>query len=450
MEAEGSSRAASTKASYARCRLPLYAQVLVGISLGVLFGWLEPDLACNPWIKALGVAFVKMVKMVIAPIIFCTIVSGIAHVADAVVVGRVALKAVIYFEIVSSLALLIGLVVANVIRPGDGFSSSANMEAVEKYKEEAAHHTTLEFVMNIIPKSAVGAFAEADTLQVLFFAVLFGFALMAQGERTAHVRNLIDEVAHVMFGTIRIIMRFAPVAAFGAIAFTVGKYGIATLGNLLKLVITFYLTSLCFVFLVLGGVCALYRVNIFRLLLYIKQELLLVVATSSSECVLPQLMEKLECLGVSKPVVGLVVPLGYSFNLDGTNIYMTLATLFISQALGVELSISEQLEVLLVAMLTSKGAAAVSGGGFIILASTLGSVRPALVPGMAMLLGVDKFMAECRSITNLIGNTVATVVVAASEADLNREQMDQVLLGEPIVKAINSDASSAASGDSMI
>jgi len=405
--------------------VPLYVQVLVGIVLGIVFGSLLPEAAQNPWVEAMGKAFVKLVKMAIAPIIFCTVVSGISHVADAATVGRVALKAIVYFEVISTFALGLGLLAGNLVKPGDGFNSSPNAEAVKKY--EGKEKSGLDMVMHIIPATPTSAFAEGDTLQILFFSVLFGFAIQKQGEHVHQLRDLIGELARVMFGVVNIIMHFAPLAAFGAMSFTIGKYGIGTLGNLLKLVLTMYATAACFVVFVLGIVALLARVNIFRLILYIKEELLLVLATSSSECALPQLMEKLEDLGIAKPVVGLVVPLGYSFNLDGTNIYMTLATVFVAQAMGHHLTLVEQLKCLLVAMLTSKGAAAVTGGGFIVLAATLSSIHPELVPGMAVLLGIDKFMSECRSITNFLGNSVATVVVATSEGALNRERMDSVL-----------------------
>lgn len=403
---------------------PLYGQVLLAIGLGVVVGWLKPDLAKSAWVNMLGSGFVKIIKMAIAPIIFCTIVSGIAHVSDAAKVGRVAVKAIVYFEVISTFALALGLMVANVVRPGRGFNGKPDEKAIEKYQDEAAEHTPVDFLMNIIPSTAVGAFSSGNILQVLFFSIIFGFALMAQGERAQGVRTLIDETSHVMFGVIGIIMKAAPIGAFGAMAYTVGKYGISTLGNLLGLVLTFYFTALSFVLLVLGCVAFVARFNILRFLLYIREELLLVLATSSSESALPTLLDKLELMGCSKSVVGLVVPLGYSFNLDGTNIYMTLATLFIAQAMGVALSFGEQLQILVVAMLTSKGATGVTGAGFITLASTLSAVRPQLVPGMAVVLGIDKFMSECRALTNLIGNGVATVVVAAAEGELDRGMLD--------------------------
>ncbi|CAK9113998.1 C4-dicarboxylate transport protein 2 [Durusdinium trenchii] len=375
--------------------------------------------------------------MIIAPIIFCTVVSGIAHVSDAAKVGRVALKAILYFEVISTLALLIGLLVAEVIQPGRGMKAvprpggaGGRVEAVWERKQ-AEHHTTLDFVMGIVPKTVVSAFVDGEILQVLFFSVIFGFALIG-AEKVDILHNLIDQVAHGMFAVVKIIMKFAPFGAFGAMAHTVGKYGIKTLGSLLGLVATNYLTSLFFVICVLGVVCLIARFNIFRFLYYLKHELLLVLATSSSESALPSLMQKLQAAGLSKPVVGLVVPLGYSFNLDGTNIYMTLTTLFISQVMGVDLTWGDKIKVLAVAMLTSKGAAGVSGAGFITLAATLSSIHPELVPGMAIVLGIDKFMSECRSLTNICGNAVAAVVIAAMEGELNREKFHNALHGKVV------------------
>jgi aerobic C4-dicarboxylate transport protein len=412
-----------------KLRFPLYAQVLVAICFGVLVGSFLPGLATNHWVKCLGTGFVKLIKMAIGPIIFCTIVSGIAHVADAAKIGRVAIKAIVYFELVSTFALAIGLLVANLVQPGVGFSGKSNGAAVEKYRKQAEEHSAEDFVLNIIPKTLISGFSEGEILQVLFVSVLFGFALMKQGDRAKSVHQLVDEAAHVMFGIVAIVMKAAPIGAFGAMAFTVGTYGVGALGSLVGLVATFYMTAIAFVILVLGVVAAIARFNIFRFLFYIRSELLLVVATSSSESALPSLMTKLENLGCAKAVVGLVVPLGYSFNLDGTNIYMTLATLFISQAMGVSLSFGEQMQVLAVAMLTSKGATGVTGAGFITLAATLGSIRPELVPGMALLIGIDKFMSECRALTNIVGNGVATVVVSALEGELDREMLDSMLSG---------------------
>src|SRR5450631_2578651 len=401
----------------------LYLQVLIAILLGVVVGWLAPTLATNDWIKALGDGFIKLIKMVIAPIIFCTVVSGISHIQDARKVGRVGVKALVYFEIVSSFALMIGLVIGNLIPVGRGLAVTPDAAAVATYVKQAEAQKSVDFVLNIIPDSVVGALARGDILQVLLFAILFGFALMALGERGHRLREVIDDTAHAVFGVIAIVMKAAPLGAFGAMAYTIGKFGPAALGNLVGLIAVFYMTAALFVFGVLGLIARLVGFNIFKFLAYIKDELLLVLGTSSSESALPQLMEKLERLGCSKPVVGLVVPTGYSFNLDGTNIYMTLATLFIAQALGFDLTIGQQITILLVAMLTSKGASGVTGAGFITLAATLAVVDPRLVPGMAIVLGIDKFMSECRALTNLCGNGVACVVISWWEGELDHDRL---------------------------
>ena len=405
----------------------LYFQVLVAVALGILVGWLSPEFAKNEWIKGLGDGFVKLIKMVIAPIIFCTVVSGIAHISDARKVGRVGVKALVYFEVVSTFALIIGLLVANIIQPGNGFSGKPDANAVAGFLKQAGEMKASDFVLNIIPDSVVGAFAKGDVLQVLLFAVLFGFSLMALGEKGHSVRRLVDDMAHAVFGVIAIIVKAAPIGAFGAMAFTIGRYGPQALGNLAGLIATFYLTAFLFVVVVVGLIARIAGFSIFKFIAYIKDELLIVLGTSSSESALPQLMEKLERLGCSKPVVGLVVPTGYSFNLDGTNIYMTLATLFIAQALNVPLSFNEQLIILGVAMLTSKGASGITGAGFITLAATLAAIRPELVPGMAIVLGIDKFMSECRALTNLTGNGVACVVVSWWEGELDRGKLTRGL-----------------------
>jgi aerobic C4-dicarboxylate transport protein len=422
----------------------LYVQVLIAIALGVLVGWLLPDVAKNEWVEFLGKAFVKLIKMAIAPIIFCTIVSGISHIEEAKSVGRVGVKALVYFEAVSTLALIIGLAVGLLWQPGANFPvkepSAADLAQVTCYKEAAQKTTPTEYILHIIPDSVVGAFVSSpdpglckpgaptifpigDILQVLFFAVLFGFALMRLGQRGHALRELIDDAAHAMFGIIAIIMKVAPIGAFGAMAFTIGKFGPAALGNLLNLVLTFYVASALFVFVVLGAIARVAGFSIFRFVRYIKDELLIVLGTSSSESALPTLMEKLERLGCSKQVVGLVVPTGYSFNLDGTNIYMTLATLFIAQALHVDLSLGQMLTILLVAMLTSKGASGVTGAGFVVLAGTLASADVRLLPGLAIVFGIDKFMSEVRALTNITGNGVATVVVSWWEGELDLDKL---------------------------
>jgi len=402
----------------------LYVQVLLAIILGAIVGWLFPDFAKNDWVKALGDGFVKLIRMVIAPIIFCTVVSGIAHISQVSKVGRVAVKALVYFEVVSTFALVLGLLVTNVLQPGAGFAGHTDAAAVAGFAKQASEMKSVDFVLHIIPDAAVGGFAQGDVLQVLLFSVLFGFALMTLGERGQTIRSFIDDLAHAMFGVIAIIVKAAPIGAFGAMAYTIGRYGPSALGNLAGLIATFYVTSIVFVVLVLGLIARTAGFSIFRYIAYIKDELLIVLGTSSSESALPQLMEKMERLGCSKPVVGLVVPTGYSFNLDGTNIYMTLATLFIAQALNVPLSIGDQLTILVVAMLTSKGASGVTGAGFITLAATLASVRPELVPGMAIVLGIDKFMSECRALTNITGNGVACIIVAWWEGELDRDKLN--------------------------
>jgi len=401
----------------------LYLQVLIAILLGVVVGWLWPNLATNDWIKALGDGFIKLIKMVIAPIIFCTVVSGIAHIQDARKVGRVGVKALVYFEVVSSFALILGLVVGNLVQVGHGLGAKPDAAAVAAYVKQAETQKSVDFVLNIIPDSVVGALARGDILQVLLFAILFGFALMAMGERAHRLRDIIDDAAHGVFGVIAIVMKAAPIGAFGAMAYTIGKFGPAALGNLVGLIAVFYMTAALFVFVVLGLIARFVGFSIFKFIVYIRDELLIVLGTSSSESALPQLMEKLERLGCSKPVVGLVVPTGYSFNLDGTNIYMTLATLFIAQALGVDLTFGQQLTILIVAMLTSKGASGVTGAGFITLAATLTVVNPALVPGMAIVFSVDKFMSEVRALTNITGNGIATVFVSWWEGELDHEKL---------------------------
>ena len=407
----------------------LYVQVLAAIALGALFGFLAPGVAAAPWVKALGDGFVKLIKMAIAPIIFCTVVSGVSHIEDAKKVGRVGVKALIYFEIVSTFALAIGLIVGNVLKPGGNFAGKADAAAIAKYTEAAAKHSAVDFLLDIIPDSVVGAFAKGDILQVLLFSLLFGFALMSLGERGRPMRQWVDDAGHGMFALIGIVMKAAPVGAFGAMAYTVGKYGSAALLSLTGLIGAFYLTSALFVTLVLGAIAAATGCNIFRFLAYLKDELLIVLGTSSSESALPALMEKLQRLGCARSVVGLVVPTGYSFNLDGTNIYMTLTTLFIARAMGSELDFAHQATILIVAMLTSKGASGVSGAGFITLAATLTAVDPALAPGMSFVLGIDKFMSECRALTIFIGNGVATIVISAWEGELDREKLKAELLG---------------------
>jgi len=408
----------------------LYAQVLFAILLGALFGALAPEYADRDWVRALGDGFIRLVRMTIAPIIFCTVAGGVAHVGDAGKVGRVGVKALAYFELVSTLALVIGLAVGEVVQPGAGFPGRPDAAAVATYAQKARESGgPTELLLNLIPDTVIGAFARGDILQVLLFALLFGFSLMAAGERVERLRGFITDAGHAMFGVVAIVMKAAPFGAFGAMAYTVGHYGLASLGSLAWLVACFYLSSGLFVLLILGLVARLVGFNILRFLAYIKEELLIVLGASSSEAALPSLMEKLERLGCSESVVGLVVPTGYSFNLDGTNIYMTLATVFIAQAMGFDLTFAQKLTIVGVAMLTSKGASGISGAGFITLAATLSAVDPRLAPGMALVLGVDKFMSECRALTNFCGNGVATIVIAAWEGELDRATLRRELSG---------------------
>ncbi|RBE79255.1 C4-dicarboxylate transporter DctA, partial [Xanthomonas oryzae pv. oryzae] len=418
----------------------LYFQVVVAIILGALLGRFEPAFAES--LKPLGDAFIKLVKMIIAPVIFLTIVTGIAGMTHLKTVGRVFGKAMVYFLFFSTLALVVGLVVAHVVQPGAGMNinpADLDQSAVKSYVEKSHDLTLVGFLMDIIPNSLIGAFTGdqvvngkltgPNILQVLFVAVLFGVSLALVGERGKPVLNLLEALIAPVFKLVHILMRAAPIGAFGAIAFTIGKYGVESLVNLAWLVGSFYLTSLLFVLVILGVVCRLCGFSVLKLIRYLKAELLLVLGTSSSESALPSLMEKMEKAGCEKSVVGLVVPTGYSFNLDGTNIYMTLAALFIAQATNTELTLGHQIALLAVAMLSSKGAAGVTGAGFITLAATLAVVPEVPVAGMALILGVDRFMSECRSLTNFIGNAVATVVVSRWENALDRDRLTLVLDG---------------------
>jgi len=409
----------------------LYVQVLFAIAAGVLLGHFEPKLGVD--LKPLGDSFIKLIKMIIAPVIFCTVVAGIAGMQDMKKIGRVGGKALLYFEVVSTIALAIGLLVANVVQPGKGFNvdiTKLDTSAVAKFTEKAQSLSTVDFLTNIIPTTFVDAFAKGDILQVLLIAVLFGFALSALGERGKPMQQAIERLSEVIFGMVNMIMKFAPIGAFGAMAFTIGKYGIDSLLPMAKLMGTFYLTCGLFVLVVLGLIARATGFSIIKFLVYIKEELLIVLGTSSSESALPKLMQKLERMGCAKPVVGLVVPTGYSFNLDGTNIYMTMAALFIAQATNTDLTLGQELAVLLVAMLTSKGASGITGAGFITLASTLAVVPSVPVAGMALILGIDRFMSECRALTNIVGNGVATVVVAKWTGDLDTARMQRQLNGE--------------------
>ncbi|WP_279359254.1 dicarboxylate/amino acid:cation symporter [Methylobacterium indicum] len=408
----------------------LYIQVLIAIALGVLLGYVAPDTAKA--MKWLGDAFIALIKMMIAPIIFCTIVHGIASIGDLKKVGRVGLKALVYFEVVSSLALVIGVIVGEIVRPGAGFGATAEQldaKAVAGYVSKAQADSTIAHIMAIIPKSYFDAFAGGDLLQILLIAVLTGVVITGLGERGKPATHAIEAAGEIFFRIIGMIVKLAPIGAFGAMAYTIGQYGIGKLGNLAGLVATFYLTSLLFVLVVLGLIARFSGFSILKFLAYIKDELLIVLGTSSSETVLPHMMQKMKRLGASDSVVGLVIPTGYSFNLDGTNIYMTLATLFLAQAVGADLSFGQYATIIAVAMLTSKGASGVTGAGFITLAATLAAIpgNPVPVAAMALILGIDKFMSECRALTNLVGNGVACVVVSRWEGELDPVKLREVM-----------------------
>lgn len=413
----------------------LYFQVIVAIVIGIGLGHFYPDLGVQ--LKPLGDAFIKLVKMIIAPVIFLTVATGIAGMTDLKKVGRVASKAMLYFLTFSTLALIIGMVVANLVQPGAGLHidpASLDAKAVATYADKAHDQSLVAFLMNIIPTTIVGAFADGDILQVLFFSVLFGISLAMVGEKGEPVVNFLHALTTPIFRLVAILMKAAPIGAFGAMAFTIGKYGLASIANLAMLIGTFYITAFLFVFVVLGAVARYNGFSIVALIRYIKEELLLVLGTSSSEAALPALMDKMEKAGCKRSVVGLVIPTGYSFNLDGTNIYMTLAALFIAQATDIDLSLGDQILLLLVAMLSSKGAAGITGAGFITLAATLSVVPSVPVAGMALILGIDRFMSECRALTNFIGNAVATIVVARWENELDKEKLDAMLGAKPMAK----------------
>jgi aerobic C4-dicarboxylate transport protein len=406
----------------------LYLQVLVAVALGALLGFLNPPLGAA--MKPLGDGFIKLVKMLIAPIVFATVVTGIAKMGDLKRVGRIGFKGIVYFEVLTTFALALGLLVGKLIQPGAGMNvnpAALDTSAIANYTSSGHSLSTVDFLLNVIPKDVADAFARGDILQVLLFSILFGVALAAFKERGSLVLRFVEELSHVLFRIVAIVMRVAPIGAFGAMAFTVGKYGIASLLSLGKLMATFYATSLLFVLIVLGLVLRWAGLNIFRFLRFLREEILIVLGTSSSESALPLLMRKLERLGCPESVVGLLVPMGYSFNLDGTSIYLTLATLFIAQATNTHVTLAQELEILAVLLLTSKGAAAVTGGGFITLAATLSAVGNIPVAGLALLLGIDRFMSEARAITNLIGNGVATVVVSRWEGELDVDRARLVL-----------------------
>ena len=409
----------------------LYVQVIVAILLGIMLGHFYPDVGES--FKPLGDGFIKIVKMIIAPVIFLTVVTGIAGMSNMKAVGKVAGKSMIYFLTFSSIALVIGLITANIIRPGDGLNispESLDSSKVEMYVTQAHNSSLVSFLMNIIPDTVVSPLVNGNILQVLFVSIIFGISLASTGERGEPVLKFLQNFSEPVFKMVGMLMKLAPIGAFGAMAFTIGKYGISSISNLLLLVITFYITSLLFVLVVLGAVAKYNGFSILSLIKYIKDELWLVLGTSSSEAALPSLMHKMENVGCKKSVVGLVIPTGYSFNLDGTNIYMTMAALFIAQATGIDLSLTEQISLLLVAMISSKGAAGVTGAGFITLAATLSVVPSVPVAGMALILGIDRFMSECRALTNLVGNACACIVVARWEDALDKERMNAVFSGK--------------------
>src|SRR3954453_23165465 len=425
-----------TLARRKRLHRSLFFQVLFAIGVGIALGYFFPSI--GEQMKPFGDAFIKVIRMLIAPIIFCTVVHGIASTGDMKKVGRVGLKALIYFEVMTTIALVVGLVAMNLAQPGAGMHvdpSTIDASALQGYTAKAQEQSVAGFLMHIIPNTVVGAFAEGEILQVLFIAVLFAFAMHMLGERGRPLLDVIDAASHGLFGVIGIIMKAAPIGAIGAMAFTIGKYGIATLLSLGQLLAVFYATCLIFIFVVLWAVAHLAGFSLWRFIKYIKEELLIVLGTSSSESVLPRMIAKMENLGARKSVVGLVIPTGYSFNLDGTSIYLTMAAVFIAQATNTPLDISHQITLLLVLLLTSKGAAGVTGSGFIVLAATLSAVGGVPVAGLALILGIDRFMSEARALTNLIGNGVATIVVAKWTGDLDVERMRRQLDRETAVDA---------------
>jgi len=408
----------------------LYIQVLIAIAVGIVLGHYYPG--TGQAMKPLGDGFIALIKMMIAPVIFCTVVHGISSMSDLKKIGRVGVKTLVYFEVVSTFALLIGLIVGEVLQPGKGFNidpSTLDAKAVASYVTRAKEEGIVAHLLAIIPgDSFFGALARGDLLQVLLVSILSGFAISRLGALGEKISAVIDAMAKIFFGVIRIIVRAAPIGAFGAMAFTIGAFGLGSLLNLLELILVFYGTSILFVTLVLGTIARLAGFSIWRFIGYIKDELLIVVGTSSSETVLPQMIQKMQRLGASKSVVGLVIPTGYSFNLDGTNIYMTLATLFLAQATNTPLTLTQELGILVIAMITSKGASGVTGAGFVTLAATLAIVPDIPIQSIAILLGIDKFMSECRALTNLIGNGVATVVISRSEGELDAQKLHQVMV----------------------
>ncbi|MGE6290534.1 dicarboxylate/amino acid:cation symporter [Aeromonas media] len=416
----------------------LYFQVLLAITLGVFLGHVYPDLGAD--MKPLGDGFVKLIKMIIAPVIFCTVVTGIAGMESMKAVGKTGAIALLYFEVVSTIALVIGLCVVNLLQPGVGMNvdpATLDASTISAYAEQAKSQGIIAFLLDVIPASVIGAFASGNILQVLLFAVLFGFSLHHIGEKGKLVFNMIDSFSQVIFGIINMIMKLAPVGAFGAMAFTIGRYGIGSLVQLGQLIACFYVTCLLFIFMVLGSIARANGFSIVRFISYIREELLIVLGTSSSESVLPRMLVKMEALGCKKSVVGLVIPTGYSFNLDGTSIYLTMAAVFIAQATNTPLDLFQQFTLLVVLLISSKGAAGVTGSGFIVLAATISAVGHLPLAGLALILGIDRFMSEARALTNLIGNGVATLVVARYCDQLDEQKMNEVLANPITVQKVN-------------
>jgi aerobic C4-dicarboxylate transport protein len=420
----------------------LYVQVLAGIALGVLVGWLYPSFA--PTAKLISDTFINMIRMVIAPVIFFTIVSGIAGAGDIKKVGRVGVKSLIYFEVVTTLALILGLITANVVKPGIGIvvPHTVNTQVAE-ISEQAGKVNWGEFFSHIVPSNIIEAFAKGDILQVLFFSILFAVGLKALGSSGTGLLISFEKINKVLFNILKIVMKLSPIGAFGGMAYTIGKFGFSTLIVLGKLLLTFYITGIIFIFVILYSICRYYKINLWKLLVYVKEEILIVLGSSSSEAVLPSVMQKLTAAGCEKEVVGLVVPTGYSFNLDGTTIYLSMAVIFLAQAFGIDLSLGQQLTVIGILLLTSKGAAGVTGSGFIVLASTLTALKVIPLEGLALLIGVDRFMSEGRAIINFIGNTVATVIIAKSENEINLTKYKEIVEGvkpismaEPMLEAV--------------
>ena len=426
----------------------LYFQVIIAIILGVIVGHFSPSTSVivdgvkqsvpglGEQLKPLGDAFIKLIKMIIAPVIFCTVVSGIAGMESMKSVGKTGGIALLYFEVVSTLALIIGLFVINIAKPGVGMNidpATLDTSGITKYVESGASQSTLDFFMNIIPNTVVGAFAEGEILQVLLFAILFGFALHKLGDAGKPVLKFVDQIAHVFFNIVNMIMKLAPIGAFGAMAFTIGKYGIGSLAQLVQLIICFYITCLLFIFIVLGSIARYCGFSILKMIRMIREELLIVLGTSSSESVLPRMLKKLEIAGCEKSVVGLVIPTGYSFNLDGTSIYLTMAAIFIAQATNTQLDLTHEITLLAVLLISSKGAAGVTGSGFIVMAATLSAVGHIPVAGLALILGIDRFMSEARALTNLVGNSLATIVVAKWVGQLDTAQLNEALNNPELV-----------------